>query len=111
MSGPGEITVFHPEAYEAMDGLQNRNTRSDWYDLLYPRISSIFTRDKKLHNERRKMWEQALSTKGVNYTFHMRGQRLIGTPSPTAIPPKTYRKSPHTGKSCRHGRIKLGTSK
>jgi hypothetical protein len=73
VSGPGEITIFHPEAYEAVDGLQNRNTRSDWYDLLYPRISSIFTRDKKLHNERRKMWEQALSTKGENYTFHMRG--------------------------------------
>ncbi|KAJ6027722.1 Cytochrome P450 [Penicillium canescens] len=69
--GPGEITVFHPEAYEAMDGLQNRNTRSDWYDLLYPRISSIFTRDKKLHNERRKMWEQALSTKALQQ-YHRR---------------------------------------
>lgn len=64
-SGPEEITIFHPEAYEAMDGLNNRNTRSDWYDLLYPRISSIFTRDRKLHHGRRKMWEQALNTKGL----------------------------------------------
>ncbi|KAJ5931968.1 hypothetical protein N7516_006457 [Penicillium verrucosum] len=64
-TGPAEITIFHPEAYEAMDGPDNDNTRSDWYDLLYPRISSIFTRDRQLHHERRKMWEQALSRKGL----------------------------------------------
>ncbi|KAJ5213940.1 hypothetical protein N7449_001109 [Penicillium cf. viridicatum] len=63
--GPAEITIFHPEAYEAMDGPNNDNTRSDWYDLLYPRISSIFTRDRQLHHERRKMWEQALSRKAL----------------------------------------------
>ncbi|KAJ5115372.1 cytochrome P450 [Penicillium alfredii] len=62
-TGPAEITIFHPAAYEAMDGPGNRNTRSDWYDLLYPRISSIFTRDRKLHHERRKMWDHALSAK------------------------------------------------
>ncbi|KAJ5754144.1 cytochrome P450 [Penicillium nucicola] len=70
-TGPSETTIFHPEAYEAMDGAHNRNTRSDWYDLLYPRISSIFTRDKKLHNERRKMWEQALSTQSLQQ-YHRR---------------------------------------
>lgn len=48
-----------------MDGPDNDNTRSDWYDLLYPRISSIFTRDRQLHHDRRKMWEQALSRKGL----------------------------------------------
>ncbi|KAJ5305867.1 cytochrome P450 [Penicillium antarcticum] len=70
-TGPGEITIFHSEAYEAMDGVQNRNTRSDWYDLLHPRMSSIFTRDKNLHNERRKMWEQPLSTKSLQQ-YHRR---------------------------------------
>ncbi|KAJ5529440.1 hypothetical protein N7527_002833 [Penicillium freii] len=64
-TGPAEITIFHPKAYEAMDGPDNGNTRSDWYDLLYPRISSIFTRDRQLHHERRKMWEQALSRKAL----------------------------------------------
>ncbi|KAJ6179762.1 hypothetical protein N7519_010223 [Penicillium mononematosum] len=67
---PAEVTIFHPEAYEAMDGPDNHNTRSDWYDLLYPRISSIFTRDRQLHHERRKMWEQALSRKGLNLMAH-----------------------------------------
>lgn len=72
--GPAEITIFHPEAYEAMDGPDNHNTRSDWYDLLYPRISSIFTRDRQLHHERRKMWEQALSRKGLNLMVHNRSK-------------------------------------
>ncbi|KAJ5963974.1 uncharacterized protein N7479_003850 [Penicillium vulpinum] len=79
-SGPAEITIFHPEAYEAMDGPNNHNTRSDWYDLLYPRISSIFTRDRQLHNERRKMWEQALSRKGlVHLKYHRRVLEKVRT--------------------------------
>ncbi|KAJ9260547.1 hypothetical protein DTO212C5_8476 [Paecilomyces variotii] len=64
-TGPAEITIFHPVAYQAMDGPGNQNTRSDWYDLLYPRISSIFTRDRKLHSSRRKLWERALSRKAL----------------------------------------------
>ncbi|KAJ6124316.1 hypothetical protein N7471_011633 [Penicillium samsonianum] len=77
-SGPAEITMFHPEAYEAMDGADNRNTRSDWYDLLYPRISSIFTRDRQLHHERRKMWEQALSRKALAQ-YHQRVVEKVRT--------------------------------
>ncbi|KAI0397483.1 benzoate 4-monooxygenase cytochrome P450 [Xylariaceae sp. FL0594] len=60
-TGPNEITVFDANIHEIMDGAQNKNTRSDWYDLLYPRISSIFTRNKLVHNARRKMWENALN--------------------------------------------------
>ncbi|KAJ5790938.1 uncharacterized protein N7518_007949 [Penicillium psychrosexuale] len=77
-SGPAEITIFHPEVYEAMDGPENRNTRSDWYDLLYPRISSIFTRDRQLHQERRKMWEQALSRKAL-LQYHRRVVEKVRT--------------------------------
>ncbi|OQE89490.1 hypothetical protein PENNAL_c0014G05119 [Penicillium nalgiovense] len=77
-TGPSEITIFHPEAYEAMDGPENHNTRSDWYDLLYPRISSIFTRDRKLHHERRKMWEQALSRKALSQ-YHRRVVEKVRT--------------------------------
>ncbi|KAL8895404.1 MAG: hypothetical protein Q9192_003654 [Flavoplaca navasiana] len=64
-TGPNEITVFHPEALEAIDGHNSTTTRSDWYDLLYPRLSSIFTRDKALHDERRRIWLQSLSSKEV----------------------------------------------
>lgn len=64
-TGPNEITLFHPAAHEAMDGRLNRNTRSDWYDILYPRVSSIFTRDRAFHHKRRRMWSNALSTTGT----------------------------------------------
>lgn len=69
-SGPNEITIFHAAAFEAMDGPRNLNRRSDLYDLLYPRISSIFTRDKKVHEARRKTWDQALNISGKSSAVH-----------------------------------------
>ncbi|KAI1410215.1 putative cytochrome P450 [Hypoxylon sp. FL1857] len=48
-----------------MDGPRNRNTRSDWYDLVYPRASTVFTRDKTVHSVRRKMWDNALSSSSL----------------------------------------------
>lgn len=62
--GPCEITVFTAAAFEAMDGPKSNTTRSDWYDLLHPRVSSVFTRDKVLHDERRRIWSHSLSTRG-----------------------------------------------
>ena len=47
-----------------MDGPKSNTTRSDWYDLLYPRVSPVFTRDKALHDDRRRLWSHSLSTKG-----------------------------------------------
>ncbi len=57
--------MFHPAAFEAMDGPRSNTTRSDWYDLLYPRVSSVFTRDKALHGDRRRIWSQSLNDKGT----------------------------------------------
>ena len=62
--GPSEITVFVPRAFESMDGPKSKTTRSDWYDLLYPRVSSVFTRDQALHDDRRRIWSHSLSTQG-----------------------------------------------
>lgn len=61
LEGPNEVTLFRPDAFEILDGPRNRNSRSDWYDLLHPRISSIFTRDKELHKGRRKLWEHIMA--------------------------------------------------
>lgn len=46
-----------------MDGAGNANIRSDWYDIVHPRISPIFSRKEEYHTERRKVWNRALSTK------------------------------------------------
>ncbi|KAB8294166.1 hypothetical protein EYC80_009606 [Monilinia laxa] len=64
-TGPCEITVFSAGAFEAMDGPKSNTTRSDWYDLLYPRVSSVFTRDKALHDERRRIWSHSLSSRAL----------------------------------------------
>ncbi|KAL4755915.1 cytochrome P450 [Aspergillus foveolatus] len=64
-SGPAEITVFHPAAWDALDGPDNHNTRSDWYDLIHPRVSPILSRTSKDHIERRRPWSKALSTKAI----------------------------------------------
>lgn len=58
-TGPNELTMFHPGAAELMDS--PKAMRSDWYDLIHPRASSIFTRSKAVHSVRRKIWDQALS--------------------------------------------------
>ncbi|PLB38295.1 cytochrome P450 [Aspergillus candidus] len=77
-TGPSEITVFHPAIYEAMDGTGNQNTRSDWYDLLHPRISSIFTRDRVFHLKRRQIWNHALSSAALRQ-YHRRIHTKVST--------------------------------
>ncbi|KAI0443563.1 benzoate 4-monooxygenase cytochrome P450 [Xylaria telfairii] len=70
-TGPNELTLFHPAAHEAMDGPKNSNTRSDLYDLLHPLVSSIFTRDCEIHDDRRKLWDKALSLSAASQ-YHAR---------------------------------------
>ncbi|KAI2616627.1 benzoate 4-monooxygenase cytochrome P450 [Hypoxylon sp. NC1633] len=61
-TGPNEITLFHPAAFEFLDGTKNENTRSDWHDMLHPRSGAIFTRDKNAHKARKRVWESALGS-------------------------------------------------
>lgn len=64
-TGPNEISIFHPEAIQALDGWMNQNTKDVWYDVLQPRSSAIFTRDDLDHKDRRKVWTMSLSSKGM----------------------------------------------
>ncbi|TGJ88456.1 hypothetical protein E0Z10_g286 [Xylaria hypoxylon] len=50
-TGPNEITLFHPAAPELLDGFGNETTRDVWYDIVRPRTSAIFTRNKLEHKE------------------------------------------------------------
>ncbi|KAI3343256.1 cytochrome P450 monooxygenase-like protein [Ustulina deusta] len=65
-TGPNEITIFHPAAFELLDGFGNETTRDVWYDIVRPRTSAIFTRDKLEHKVGRKFWAQGLSSKAMN---------------------------------------------
>jgi hypothetical protein len=63
-SGPNEITIFHPAAFDLLDGFSNETTKDVWYDIITPLSSLIFTRDNGVHKEGRKVWAQGLSVKG-----------------------------------------------
>ncbi|KAK9777657.1 putative Tryprostatin B 6-hydroxylase [Seiridium cardinale] len=63
--GPEEITIFHPGVFEFMDGAGNRNTRAEWYDLIHPLVSPVFSRTSEDHRVRRQIWNQALSHKAI----------------------------------------------
>ena len=62
--GPNEVTLFAPEAVRALDGTGTKCTKAVWYDILLPTVSLVTTRDPGLHNERRRIWEQAFRPRG-----------------------------------------------
>ena len=62
LQGPNEISVFKPEAVRALDGVGTKCTKSAWYDIMQPRVSLATTRDRALHQERRRIWERAFNS-------------------------------------------------
>ncbi|KAI0017543.1 cytochrome P450 monooxygenase-like protein [Xylariomycetidae sp. FL0641] len=62
-TGPNELTLFHPSAFELLDGPAADTRRDVWYDIIQPRRSVVFTRDDAEHRAQRKVWAQAFSTK------------------------------------------------
>ncbi|KUI73113.1 Tryprostatin B 6-hydroxylase [Cytospora mali] len=64
-TGPSEITVFVPDAFDVIDGRHSVCTKAEWYDLLHPEQSLVSTRDKTVHNKRRKEWLYAFTNQGL----------------------------------------------
>ncbi|KEY67605.1 hypothetical protein S7711_08275 [Stachybotrys chartarum IBT 7711] len=62
-TGPNEITIFDPEGLQRLDGPGNKNTKSVFYDFLLPNVGVETIRDKAWHDERRRIWTKAFSTK------------------------------------------------
>ncbi|KAI0191570.1 cytochrome P450 [Astrocystis sublimbata] len=75
-TGPNELTLFHPDAIELMDGFSNETTRDVWYDIVRPRTSAVFTRDRQEHKIGRKYWAQGLSNKAMN-DYYPRMARIV----------------------------------
>ncbi|GAM34617.1 cytochrome P450 [Talaromyces pinophilus] len=49
-----------------LDSTKNELTKTDWYDMVLPRTSTIFTRDEDEHTARRRLWDHALSVRNTN---------------------------------------------
>ncbi|KAI4244342.1 MAG: hypothetical protein L6R40_003068 [Gallowayella cf. fulva] len=65
-TGPSELTITHPDVYQAIDGPGSVCGKADWYDITHPNISLVTARNSKVHDHRRRIWDQGFSTKAVD---------------------------------------------
>ena len=59
--GPSNISVNSPEAIRIVLGNQSKCIKSPWYERSRPMISLHTVRDKKQHDQRRKVFSKAFS--------------------------------------------------
>ena len=62
--GPNELVVIHPDAHKVIDGVGSSCEKSDWYDVIQPSESVLFTRDNNMHHKRRNVWLRAMNING-----------------------------------------------
>jgi tryprostatin B 6-hydroxylase len=63
--GSSDLSIVHPKAVQAIYGFGSKCTKADWYDLTFPMVSMQTTRDRKLHDQRRRIWSAAFSDKAL----------------------------------------------
>ncbi|TVY81920.1 Tryprostatin B 6-hydroxylase [Lachnellula suecica] len=63
--GSSDLSIVHPEAVQAIYGLGSRCTKASWYDLTLPMVSMQTTRDRAIHDRRRRAWSTAFSDKAL----------------------------------------------
>ena len=74
-TGPSELTIFTPDVIPAMfEGINNTFTRPAWFDGSRPYSGLATERDTGIHNHRRRVWDQAFTSKGLCHgeTDHVR---------------------------------------
>ena len=71
MLGPNEVTIFSPDALPAVLGPGTKCTKTGWYDTLKPLIALNTTRDKGLHDRRRRIWNRGFGQKGTNVNYRL----------------------------------------
>ena len=63
--GSNDLSIIDPDAMEFAYGNRSRVTKSEWYDNDYPLTSMHTSRDKGLHDRRRRVWAPAFSDKAL----------------------------------------------
>jgi hypothetical protein len=59
------VTAFGIDAFNTVHGKTSRCGRAAYYDILHPMVSLDTTRDPEVHAQKRKVWDQAFSVKGI----------------------------------------------
>lgn len=68
-TGPSEITIFTPDAIPHILGSQTRCKKSMWWEMMWPEVSMVTTRDKEMHDSRRRAWDHGFSISGMFQSF------------------------------------------
>jgi tryprostatin B 6-hydroxylase len=63
--GPNNLSISHPKAVHIIYGTSSRCTKSSWYDSTWPMVSLNTMRERKLHDERRRIWSTAFGDKAL----------------------------------------------
>lgn len=63
--GSHDISITDPEIMEQAYGAKSRVTKAAWYDNDYPLTSMQTSRDRGLHDRRRRVWAPAFSEKAL----------------------------------------------
>jgi hypothetical protein len=63
--GPNDLSVADPDGTQVISAPNSKCTKSSWYDGDNPRASMHTTRDKGLHDRRRRVWAPAFSDKAL----------------------------------------------
>lgn len=63
--GPNDVSITHPDGIEVVFGTKSSCGKAPWYDLDFPNVSMHTTRDKAMHDRRRRIWSPAFSDKAL----------------------------------------------
>lgn len=63
--GSNDVSVAHPKAVQAIYGPGSKCRKAAWYDLTQPMVSLQSTRDKPLHDQRRRIWSGAFGDRNL----------------------------------------------
>jgi hypothetical protein len=63
--GPNDLSVADPDGTQVISAPNTKCSKSPWYDGDNPRASMHTTRDKGLHDRRRRVWAPAFSDKAL----------------------------------------------
>jgi hypothetical protein len=63
--GPNDLSVSDPDGVQIIQGQNSKCTKAPWYSQDTPLISMHTTRDKAMHDRRRRIWSPAFSDKAL----------------------------------------------
>lgn len=63
--GPADLSVADPDAVQPVLGPASKCKKSEHYDAQLPLVSMHSTRDKAMHDKRRRVWDKGFNAKGI----------------------------------------------